>query len=864
MWHSRKTRKFDWLSRSQYLAIAILSCLLAVATPSVAQDNFVAPQTQAQVAQNDLLTQGRIAYQLGKYAEATQTWQQAERSQTSHSDRALVFNYLALSSQKQGNWQQAKQYIDQSLALLTETSDYHDREQNIYAQALNTRGRLELAMGQPETALATWKQAETIYQQAQDELGTIGSRINQAQALQTMGLYRRSQKLLEQINQELNQQSDPTLKVAGLRSLGHALRVTGDLDLAQKVLQQSLTISQQLNLPEESSATLFSLANTARVLPDPKKAIALYRQAATSTTQLLPKTEIQLNQLDLLVETNQWQLVNNSIVEIHQNIDQLSSQPSRRSLYAEVNFAQSLLDLPLGQLNQASPKIELETLLLNTITKAQQLADTKAESYALGVLGKLYQKQQQNSKALTSTKKALLLAQNIADNRLKYQWQWQLGKLQINQGKRQDAIASYSEAINSLEALRNDLIVTNLDYQFSFRNSIEPVYRELVSLLLESPASEEVTQKDLLQARQTIEALQLAELNDYFREACLDAQPTDVDKIDRQAAVIYPIILGDRLEVIVAFPGKSLRHYTTQISAAQVSETIEKLRQTVAIRSRRQFYQPAQEIYQWLIRPALADLEQYKIETLVFVPDGVFRNIPMAVLHDGEHYLIEKYNVALTPGLELLAPRPLEQLEMKTLAMGLTEARDGFAALDYVQVELEDIQDRLDSTVLLNGEFTQESFTSKVKSAEYPIVHVATHGQFSSLLEETFLLAWDGRIAIDQLNQIFQQQNFQQQEAIELLVLSACETAVGDDRAALGLAGMAIKAGAKSTVATLWSVNDKATATAIANFYQKLTRSNQPVSKAQALRQTQLDLISSQQYSHPFYWAPFILVGNWL
>ena len=864
MWHSRKTRKFDWLSRSQYLAIAILSCLLAVATPSVAQDNFVAPQTQAQVAQNDLLTQGRIAYQLGKYAEATQTWQQAERSQTSHSDRALVFNYLALSSQKQGNWQQAKQYIDQSLALLTETSDYHDREQNIYAQALNTRGRLELAMGQPETALATWKQAETIYQQAQDELGTIGSRINQAQALQTMGLYRRSQKLLEQINQELNQQSDPTLKVAGLRSLGHALRVTGDLDLAQKVLQQSLTISQQLNLPEESSATLFSLANTARVLPDPKKAIALYRQAATSTTQLLPKTEIQLNQLDLLVETNQWQLVNNSIVEIHQNIDQLSSQPSRRSLYAEVNFAQSLLDLPPGQLSQASPKIELETLLLNTITKAQQLADTKAESYALGVLGKLYQKQQQNSKALTSTKKALLLAQNIADNRLKYQWQWQLGKLQINQGKRQDAIASYSEAINSLEALRNDLIVTNLDYQFSFRNSIEPVYRELVSLLLESPASEEVTQKDLLQARQTIEALQLAELNDYFREACLDAQPTDVDKIDRQAAVIYPIILGDRLEVIVAFPGKSLRHYTTQISAAQVSETIEKLRQTVAIRSRRQFYQPAQEIYQWLIRPALADLEQYKIETLVFVPDGVFRNIPMAVLHDGEHYLIEKYNVALTPGLELLAPRPLEQLEMKTLAMGLTEARDGFAALDYVQVELEDIQDRLDSTVLLNGEFTQESFTSKVKSAEYPIVHVATHGQFSSLLEETFLLAWDGRIAIDQLNQIFQQQNFQQQEAIELLVLSACETAVGDDRAALGLAGMAIKAGAKSTVATLWSVNDKATATAIANFYQKLTRSNQPVSKAQALRQTQLDLISSQQYSHPFYWAPFILVGNWL
>ena len=383
-------------------------------------------------------------------------------------------------------------------------------------------------------------------------------------------------------------------------------------------------------------------------------------------------------------------------------------------------------------------------------------------------------------------------------------------------------------------------------------------------MLLQSPSTKEVSQKDLLQARQTIEALQLAELNDYFREACLDAQPTEIDEVDDRAAVIYPIILEDRLEVVVAFPGKSLRHYTTKIPAAQVTEATEKLRQTVAIRSRRQFYEPAQEIYQWLISPALADLQQNNVQTLVFVPDGVLRNIPMGVLYDGEHYLVEQYNIALTPGLELLAPRPLEQVNLKTLAVGLTEAREGFAPLDYVQVEIEDIQDQLDSTVLIDGEFTQQAFTTKIESAEYPVVHIATHGQFSSVLEETFLLAWDGRIAINQLDRIFQKQYLQQQEAIELLVLSACETAVGDDRAALGLAGMAIKAGAKSTVATLWSVNDQATAEAVTNFYQKLTKSNQPMSKAEALRQTQLDLINSQQFNHPYYWAPFILVGNWL
>ncbi len=856
------TKRFPLIYPSFWMALFTCGAVMS-SIPSLAQPNFVGTQNQLQANPNSLLTQGRIAYQAGKYAEATKIWQRASQhyqTQGNNIDRALTLNYLSLSSQMQGNWQQAEQYISQSLNLLQQQPDLAGNNLNIYAQALNSRGKLELKMGKAEAALHTLKQATDIYEQAGDEIGKLGSKINQAQALQSLGLYRRAQKLLQQIALELEEQSEPTLKIAGLRSLGIALQVTGDLNHAKEILQQSLKISQQLNLPEESSVTLFSLGNLSKALAKPEDAIAFYEQAATTTAQPLIKIEAQLNQLNLLITEEKWQQVKNLLPQIEASITELSAQPSRRLIYSQVNLAKHLIDLS----NTDFPTSEPQILIEKAISQAQQLQDTKAESYALGILGHLYEQQQQWSLGRKYSQKALYLSQIINDRHLSYQWQWQLGRLLVREKDYSGAIASYSGAVNALESLRSDLVVTNIDTQFSFRESVEPVYRELVGLLLQPQDDEKISQANLLQARNTIESLQLAELNDFFREACLDATPTSIERIDPKAAVIYPIILRERLAVIVSLPEQPLRHYSTQISQAELEAEIEQLRQTVVIRSQRKFREPAQNLYNWLIRPALTDLVGSEIETLVFVPDGSFRNIPLGVLHDGEDYLIEKYNIALTPGLQLLAPRPLKELELKTLAAGLTEERQGFAPLDYVKVELEDIQKKLNTTVLIDREFTQETLQATMESAEYPIVHIATHGQFSSILEDTFLLAWDSRIQIDQLNYILQIQNFQQQKAIELLVLSACETAVGDRRAALGLAGMAVRAGARSTLATLWSVNDRTTALAIDNFYQQLTQPRVPISKTKALREAQLILINSTQFNHPFYWAPFILIGNWL
>ena len=633
---SRTKRKFTSFNYSFWGTFFTFGSI-ALITPAIAQPNLLITERKSP-SQSNLLQQGKVAYESGRYAEATARWQEAYQqyqAQANLLNQVIVLSYLSLSSQKQGNWQQAQQYLSQSLEILESQPELKTDNLAIYAQAINTQGRLQLAMGKTEAAIESWQQAAEIYQQAGDEIGTLGSQINQGQALQNLGLYRRSRKLLEQIALKLTAQPDSRLKIAGLRSLGIALQVTGNLDDAREILEQSLTISQKLNLPEESSTTLFSLGNTARALGAQKVAIrrrnssttpayTFYQQAAATTSQPLLKVEAQLNQLSSLIADEQWQSVENLLTEIQTNVTTLSSTANRRSIYAQVNLAKSLIDLATKDYSSRIDLTKSQQLLVKATHQAHQLQDTKAESYALGILGHLYEQQQQWSSGQKHTEQALELAQRINEPELIYQWQWQLGRLLAIQNNHTGALASYSEAVNALESLRKDLVVTNLDVQYSFRDSVEPVYRELVRLLLQPQDERAISQANLRKARDTIESLQLAELNNFFREACLDGTPTSIDRLDPKAAVIYPIILRDRLEVIVSLPEKPLLHYSTPIDQTELERVIANLRQTIPIRSRRKFYQPAQKLYSWLISPALKELANNDIETLVFIPDGVF------------------------------------------------------------------------------------------------------------------------------------------------------------------------------------------------------------------------------------------------
>ena len=819
-----------------------------------------------EVSTKALVQAGKKHYQAGEFVEAVAKWQQAQQIYNSQGDalnQSAVLSNLALAYQQLGRIEQANQAIENSLKLLNNLDTVPAK--SLQAAALNIQGSILLSQGKTQRALDVWVDAGENYQKLDNNDGYIRSLINQSQALKALGLYPRAKATLEQVNQNLQKQSPSLLKAATLLNFGDTLRLMGDLQTSEKVLQQSLAIAEKLNSHSDIAAALLSLGNNARDRQSLEKASKYYQRAIIASTSPINKIQVQLNQLRLLIDMQKWQQANSLIPQIEALIASLP--PSRKAVYAKVNFVQSLEKIKDN--NRGNDYIA--KLLAKAIQEAKTIGDSRAESYAVGYLGEVYEKTGQLSEAQKLTEKALVLAQTINANDIAYRWQWQLGRLLKKQNQIEKAISAYSEAVNTLSTIRNDLVSSNVNIQFSFRESVEPVYRELVSLLLQPESiknksvkqTAQTNQNNLKKARQVIESLQLAELDNYFREACLTNSPTQIDQIDPQAAVIYPIILPDRLEVVLSLPNQTLRHYTSQIPQSELEKIIQKMRRSLRRTSlKKERLAIAQKFYDLLIKPAEAELQLNDIKTLAFVLDGSMKNLPMAALYDGQQYLIEKYNLALTPGLQLFAPRALEDKDLKLLVAGLSESRQGFTSLPGVETEINRIKSEISSKVLLNQKFTTKAIEKQIGNTPFPVVHLATHGQFSSTAKDTFVLTWDNRVDVKQLGELLQKRNTYSKNPIELLVLSACQTAQGDKRAALGLAGVAVRSGARSTLASLWAVDDKSTSAFMVEFYKQLAKPT--ISKAEALRQAQISLIKQKAFKHPFYWAPFVLVGNWL
>jgi len=873
----------------RYLLLAMLSLAIALLLPllpfslspllSPLPAHSATPLSAAQADQ-----EGRDAFEAGRFQDAVIAFEQAIAQYEIQADtvrQAMGWGNLALAQQRLGAWEAANEAIANSLTLLNGLEESGDRLR-VEAQVLAIAGQLYLEQGRSEQALTQWEQAAELYTSLEDTAGQWQSQIYQAQALQTLGFYRRAIELLETVNESLQNQPDSMMKAGSLQSLGDALRTAGNLERSRQVLEQGVAIARSLSSPDSVAVLNLSLANTLQVLGETDAALALYEEIAQESDAL--RLDAQLNQLRMLVRQETWEAATTLAVRLEATIRDLP--PGRRQIYARIKYAENVLELMNQSLAEGTGFSfrDVGNWLAIAAQQAHTLGDRRAESYALGSLGSVYEQTRQYEDAISLTQQAQGLAEDIKADDLGYRWQWQLGRLLNAQGKREAAIVAYQQSVATLKEIRRDLVVINPEVQFTFQKSVEPIHRELVSLLLLPETPEEVlpdqretawqvlesagggvSPERLEAARQVLESLQQAELENFFREACLDAQPVAIDQIDNRAAILYPVILPERLEVIVRLPDRPLSHHTVEVTPDMVGEAVQLLRRQMTSRlaGPTQVLPPAQQIYDWLIRPIAASLQESGIETLVFVLDGALRNVPMAVLHDGDRFLVEQYSVALTPGLQLLAPRPLEAQELSIIAAGLTEARQGFTALPGVSKELQAIEQELPSQVLLNQQFTRDTLQQAIAENTAPVVHLATHGQFSSNLDDTFILTWGDRININQLSELLQRTDVTRQTPIELLVMSACQTASGDQRATLGLAGIAVRAGARSTLASLWSVDDQATSELMVHFYSELTRGG--ITKAEALRRAQVAVLQNPSYfRRPYYWAAFVLLGNWL
>ncbi|MCC5622818.1 tetratricopeptide repeat protein, partial [Nostoc sp. CHAB 5715] len=578
-----------------------------------------------------VVEQGKILYDTGQFTEAIKLLQQAAAAFKTSKDglqEAMTLSNLSLAYQQLGLWAEAEEAIAQCLKLLQsgENTGSSGERSQIIAQALDVQGQLQLAQGQAEAALTTWQKAADIYQQIGDKARLTRNQINSAQALQALGLYLQANKILNEVQQTLTSLPDSLLVATGLRSLGNIRRVVGDLNVSRLVLGKSLAVAKRVQSPKAIAEAQLSLGNTARAQQDTEAALQYYQQAAAVSVSSITRIQAHLNLLSLLLEKKQDQDALALSSQIQSEISNLP--PSRTTVYTRIKFAQNLTQLKEKTSIDTPSWLNIAQQLSTAIKQAQSLQDRRAESYAMGSLGELYEKTGQFSDAQELTDKALFIAQSINASDIAYQWQWQLGRILKKKGDIKGAIASYNVAYKTLQSLRGDLVAINPDVQFSFRENIEPVYRELVELLLRSPESssasvpfEKLEQRDasllkanaprspqdginqdnLKLARDVIESLQLAELDNFFRSACLNpTQELDpvVDKKDQRAAVIYPIILPDRLDVILKLPNQELRHYKIVIAQNDVENIIAGLRKNLLnVTATARVQQQSQQIY---------------------------------------------------------------------------------------------------------------------------------------------------------------------------------------------------------------------------------------------------------------------------
>jgi CHAT domain-containing protein len=573
---------------------------------------------------------------------------------------------------------------------------------------------------------------------------------------------------------------------------------------------------------------------------------------------------------------------------IDQIYPQLSSLPlSNIKVESQLKLACHSIDCNQINLQKSTNNLGLNqesvlNLIQESITEAEQLGSLELQSYGYGVLGKFQEKSQNWDEAITATRNALALSTQGVRQDLSYQWQWQMGRIlqtrhEENLGVADvsiEAIHSYRQASQILKQLRQDLATLDSRVQYDFRDNVEPVYKQFVELLLRG---DNVSTESLEEARNAIEDLRIAELNNFFQDACITEEEVEVDDIidkqDPTAALIYTIILDDTLEVIAKLPGQDLSHHSvTQNEQGYFQKVLWNLYLgLIDVAKNHTDVKPnAQEMYEWLIAPLSPKLEESNVKTLVFFLDTILQRIPMSVLYnqDTDKFLIEDYAIAITPGIKIIQPQSFDTVGVSVLGGGLSGSRENLPELPGVEREIEDISQLLPTRVLLNQTFTRSAVENLVGSGLFSVIHLATHGNFSSDPERTYLVLSDELLKVRSMDAVFRLNPLATANVIELLVMSACKTAKGDERAALGLSGMAVRSGARSTVATLWPADDESTAKVMPDFYEQLKAGK---NKAEALRSAQLNFLNQLRYEdveNPEMefrvWAPYILVGNWL
>lgn len=358
-------------------------------------------------------------------------------------------------------------------------------------------------------------------------------------------------------------------------------------------------------------------------------------------------------------------------------------------------------------------------------------------------------------------------------------------------------------------------------------------------------------------------------------------------KTDKNSAVVWVWPRKEQIQLLLITPNQDpIVRSVLNADDKSVLTTAKILTQEITNPRKRytnSYLKPAQKMYQWLVAPIESELEKQKIDTIIFCLGPGLRSLALPVLHDGESFLIEKYSVARIPAFNMIETEYNQIKISQVLAMGASEFIDQ-QPLPAVPIELKLITEELwQGEAFINQDFTVKNLQEQRQKQDFGIIHLATHADFKSgQPSNSYIQFWNQeKLELDDIRKM----EWYEPE-VELLVLSACKTAVGDLQAELGFAGLTVQAGVKSALASLWYVSDVGTLGLMNEFYQHLQKI--PL-KAVALQQAQIAMLkgkvslakgklhgsgsgvklppelaelADETLSHPYYWAAFTIIGN--
>ncbi|MBF2015299.1 MAG: tetratricopeptide repeat protein [Rivularia sp. T60_A2020_040] len=820
------------------------------------------------------------------------------------------------------------------------------------ARKINKRddeAQLLINLGNAYRVIGEYTKAKELIEQGLKIARELKSPQSESNALNNLGYYYSSlkdyQKALELTQQSLKiaqQLESPPLLISPQFNLGDIYNNLGDYQKSLNYYQQALKTSQNLKNLRGEGIALLSLANNYFTQGNPQKTVELSQQALTIFQ------EIKVPQLQAFAH----RMLSIGYGELGNDANAMKSAQSFLEFSRKVEnpvFEKDALNL-LGMIHYRFGRNSEATYSYQQAISIQTPENLTVNNWGLYTgLGRVYRKLNQTNVAISYYKQAINgieeirrgieglppeLQNSFLNTVIDFQGTKtadiyrELAELLITQGRQAEARQVLDllkiQEIRDFASTKTD---TTAKPQLTITETEKKIQTESQSIIALSTRISECEktnckEKSKLYDKRTallmqfdrdlkeieFEIRQRASKDDSIFPPNRRGRVADIVQAQPNTVMIYPFVLEDKLWLLL-YSNDVAKKFEVKVSRDELGTTVKQFRELMEECEKRAYcgaediakIKPvSQKLYNWLIKPLETELKENKVTNLVFALDRVIRYIPMSALYDGKQYLIENYTIYNVLSADLTDTNsrlPTTIKDTNVLAMGVSDAVGSFPALNNVPKEIDNIVkiSSKDKGIFSGSEYLNKSFNSQTLENNLKhnqILHLATHGEFVSGRDEaSYLLLGNGKkLAIPQIKTLVDLKN------IHLVVLSACQTALSAPRQdGVEIASLAysfLNTGAKSVIASLWLVADSSTSELMQNFYNNLANSKQPITKSEAMRLAQLQLLynkevtvsdikragglipeglpssgkklESKTFAHPYYWAPFVLIGNGL